>query len=87
MFFLGHLWIRNYNDIQLSLELNILIFQLIKAYICSPSLQKSALRVSTSVFLSLFLLFIAVVLLLSLNWYPINCPSSFYPSDHYLNFF
>jgi hypothetical protein len=50
MFFLGHLWIRNYNDIQLSLELNILIFQLIKAYICSPSLQKSALRVSTSVF-------------------------------------
>jgi hypothetical protein len=26
-------------------------------------------------------------LLLSLNWYSINCPSSFYPSDHCLNFF
>ena len=48
MFFLGDLWIKNYNDIKLSLD--ILIFWLIKAYICSPSLQKSALRVGTSVF-------------------------------------
>jgi len=48
VFFLGHPWIRNYNDIKLPLD--ILIFRLIKAYIRSSSLRKAALRVSTSNF-------------------------------------
>ncbi|TVU37878.1 hypothetical protein EJB05_11220 [Eragrostis curvula] len=39
---LSHPWIRNYNDIQLPLD--ILIFRLIKAYIRSSSLRKAALR-------------------------------------------
>lgn len=47
LFFLGHPWIRNYNDIKLPLD--ILIFRLIKAYIRSSSLRKAALRVSNSV--------------------------------------
>jgi hypothetical protein len=48
LFFVGHPWIRNYNDIKLPLD--ILIFRLIKAYIRSSSLRKAALRVSIQFF-------------------------------------
>lgn len=46
MYFAGHSWIRNNNDIKVPLDISI--FKLLKAYMRSSPLRKSALRVCMS---------------------------------------
>lgn len=43
LYFAGHPWIRNYNDVKVPLD--ILIFRLMKVYMRSSPLRKAALRV------------------------------------------
>ena len=40
---LGHPWLANYHDVKIPTDM--IVFKLVKAYICSSSLRKSALGV------------------------------------------
>lgn len=45
---LGHPWLANYHDVKIPLDM--IIYKLVKAYICSSSLRKAALGVCYSTF-------------------------------------
>lgn len=42
-FLLGHPWLANYHDVKIPLDM--IIYKVVKAYICSSSLRKAALGV------------------------------------------
>ena len=45
---LGHPWLANYHDVKVPTDM--IVFKLVKAYICSSSLRKSALGVRSVIY-------------------------------------